>query len=101
VTQENRLDNAAAEWSVSERFLRATDHLAVGGMFDRATAQLYYALFHAVRAVLFLEGLESKTHRGSYPNQEGRYRSLRGRADGALVAAHGLFVAAGVPNRMP
>jgi uncharacterized protein (UPF0332 family) len=64
VTDTNRLRNAAEEWRLSRNFLAACDHLAAGGMYDRATSQLYYALLHVVRALLFTDGIEGRSHRG-------------------------------------
>jgi uncharacterized protein len=63
VTTENRARNAEEALAWAGRFLRAADHLAAAGLHDRATSQLYYAVFHAVRALLFTTGLEPRSHR--------------------------------------
>lgn len=65
MTEGNRLANAADEWRLSRNFLEASRHLAAGTMYDRATAQIYFALLHAVRALLFTQGVEPRSHRGA------------------------------------
>ena len=65
MTKSNRRANAAEEWRLAERFLAAGDHLADAGMWDRATSQLYFAVFHAVRALLLADGLQPRSHSGA------------------------------------
>jgi uncharacterized protein (UPF0332 family) len=63
VTPQNRDLNAREALQWSDRFLLAADQLAAAGLHDRATSQLYYAVFHAVRALLFGLGIEPRSHR--------------------------------------
>jgi len=60
----NRIANANDERRRAGDFLRAADLLAEGKLFDRALSQTYYALYHVVRALLFTEGLEPRSHEG-------------------------------------
>jgi len=64
MTPANRQKNAAEALAWSSRFLEAADHLAGAGLHDRAVSQVYYAVFHGVRALLFTLGIEPRTHRG-------------------------------------
>lgn len=63
--EANRIANAAAAWRLSVRCRVAAEELAAGDLHDRATSQLHFALLHAVRALLFTEGLEPRSHRGA------------------------------------
>ena len=64
MTEENRLANARAEASLGDDALRAADALLALGLHNDAVSRAYYAAFHYARAMLVLEGLEPKTHRG-------------------------------------
>ena len=64
MTRENRLDNARAEALLGDDALRAADALVALGLTNDAVSRAYYAAFHYARALLLLEGLEPKTHRG-------------------------------------
>jgi hypothetical protein len=64
VSPENRKANIADELAAARR-ARATAALnATAGDRSAAVNRLYYAAFHAARAVCLTEGLEAKTHRG-------------------------------------
>jgi uncharacterized protein len=64
VTGKNRLDNARAEATLGDDALRAAEALLGLGLANDAVSRAYYAAFHYARALLLLEGLEPKTHRG-------------------------------------
>ncbi|MBN1611103.1 MAG: HEPN domain-containing protein [Polyangiaceae bacterium] len=64
MTGQNRLDNARAEALLGDDALGAADALLGLGLANDAVSRAYYAAFHYARALLLLEGLEPKTHRG-------------------------------------
>jgi uncharacterized protein (UPF0332 family) len=64
VTAEGRRDSAAAELQLAAEELKAAEHLLNAGLARIALARAYFAVFHAVRARLYAEGLEPRTHAG-------------------------------------
>jgi uncharacterized protein len=64
LTKKNRIDNARAEASLGDDALRAADALLGLDLANDAVSRAYYAAFHYARALLLLDGLEPKTHRG-------------------------------------
>jgi uncharacterized protein len=64
VTDEGRHDSAAAELQLADEELKAAEHLLKAGLPRIALARAYFAVFHAVRARLYFEGLEPRTHVG-------------------------------------
>jgi uncharacterized protein len=64
VTEQNRVDNARGEALLGDDALRAAQALLALGLFNDAVSRAYYAAFHHARALLLLDGLEPKTHRG-------------------------------------
>jgi uncharacterized protein (UPF0332 family) len=64
LTGEKRLANAKAETTLGDDALRAAEELLKLGLPNDAVSRAYYAAFHYARALLLLEGLEPKTHRG-------------------------------------
>lgn len=60
----NRKANAEKEAALGDDALRASEELLKLGLHNDAVSRAYYAAFHYARAVLLLEGLEPKTHRG-------------------------------------
>jgi uncharacterized protein len=64
VTDEGRHDSAAAELQLADEELRAAEYLLKTGLHRIALARAYFAVFHAVRARLYAEGLEPRTHAG-------------------------------------
>lgn len=64
MTEQNRLENARSEAALGDDSLRAAEALLALGLFNDAVSRAYYAAFHHARALLLLEGLEAKTHRG-------------------------------------
>ena len=65
MTEDNRSRNAAEHRAHADRFLDAVRVLAAQGLYDRAASQAYYALYHAVRALLLTESLQPRSHRGA------------------------------------
>ena len=64
MTEANRVTNARAEAALGDDALRAANALLQLGLHNDAVSRAYYAAFHYARALLLLEGLEPKTHRG-------------------------------------
>jgi uncharacterized protein len=64
VTGENRRANALAEMDSARDALRASESLLSLALRRDAMSRAYYAVFHAARALLLLEGLEAKIHGG-------------------------------------
>jgi uncharacterized protein (UPF0332 family) len=64
MTSEGRHDSAAAELQLANEELKAAEHLLNAGFPRIALARAYFAVFHAVRARLYAEGLEPRTHAG-------------------------------------
>lgn len=64
MTDEGRQDSATAELQLADEELRAAEHLLKTGLHRIALARAYFAVFHAVRARLYAEGLEPRTHGG-------------------------------------
>jgi uncharacterized protein (UPF0332 family) len=64
VTGANRGANARAEAALGDDALQAAQALLQLGFHNDAVSRAYFAAFHYARALLLLEGLEPKTHRG-------------------------------------
>jgi len=64
MTNENRRANALGELAAARDALKAADGLVAMSLRRDAASRAYYAVFHAARALLLLEGLEAKTHGG-------------------------------------
>src|SRR5438046_1680173 len=64
MTDEHRRTNAIAEIAAARDSIRACETLLSLGVPRDAMSRAYYAVFHAARALLLLEGLEAKTHGG-------------------------------------
>lgn len=64
MTGEGRRDAAAEELRLAAEELRATEELLRTGLPRVALSRAYFAVFHAVRARLYAEGLEPRTHGG-------------------------------------
>jgi hypothetical protein len=65
VTDANCAANAAEELARAEECLKEARALHVAGLPFGVASRAYYAVFHAVRALLFSAGLEMKSHRGT------------------------------------
>ena len=63
-TSENQIANAREEVHRGNEALRAAEELLQLALCNDAVSRAYYAAYHWARAVLFTQGLESKTHRG-------------------------------------
>jgi uncharacterized protein len=64
MTEGNRVSNARAEAALGDDALQAAKALLQVQLHNDAVSRAYYAAFHYGRALLLLEGLEPKTHRG-------------------------------------
>ena len=64
MTEENRRLAQQQELERSEEDLAAARALVSASLFRPAMTRVYYAAFHAVRALLFAEGLEPRSHGG-------------------------------------
>ena len=64
MTQANENTNAHAEITRGNEALRAAEELLRLGLLNDAISCAYYAAYHWARALLFTQGIESKTHRG-------------------------------------
>lgn len=64
MTEANRRQNAGAEAALGDDALQAAQALLPLGLHNDAVSRAYFAAFHYARALLLLEGLEPKTHRG-------------------------------------
>lgn len=65
MTGEGRSESARAEIDLADEELRAAEALLADGLPRIAVGRIYFALFHAVRAQLYAEGFEPRTHRGA------------------------------------
>jgi uncharacterized protein (UPF0332 family) len=63
VTEENGRRNARDEIALAESALRAAEALLDLDLAPDAASRMYYAAFHAVRALLFSIGVEPRSHR--------------------------------------
>lgn len=64
MNEKNKRPNIDLELEAGEEALKAAKALLDTGLYRDAFSRLYYSLFHHVRALLFLSGLEPKTHEG-------------------------------------
>ena len=64
MTEENKKFNIEQEILKASQRLKHAQLLLDAQGFDTAVAQAYYAAFHYARALLLLEGLETRTHSG-------------------------------------
>ncbi|MEI8241876.1 MAG: HEPN domain-containing protein [bacterium] len=64
MTQANENANAREEMAKGTEALRAAEELLRLGLFNDAVSRAYYAAYHWARALLFTQGLESRSHRG-------------------------------------
>jgi uncharacterized protein (UPF0332 family) len=62
VTDENIQVNIADELALAESALKAGEALLRLGLAPDAASRIYYAAFHAGRALLFSLGVQAKTH---------------------------------------
>ena len=65
MTGEGRRESARAELDLADEELRVAEGLLRDGVPRIAIARVYFAVFHAVRAQLYAEGFEPRTHGGA------------------------------------
>ena len=65
MTGEGRSESARAELDLAAEELRAAEALLADGLSRIAVGRMYFAVFHAVRAQLYAEDFEPRTHRGA------------------------------------
>ena len=65
MTDEGRRESARAELRLADEELRAAQTLLGGDLSRIAVGRAYFAVFHALRAQLYAEGFEPRTHRGA------------------------------------
>lgn len=65
MTEEGRRESTGAELELADEELRAAAALLRDGLPRIAVARVYFAVFHAVRAQLYAEGFEPRTHGGA------------------------------------
>jgi len=66
VNADNRKENASREAALGDDALRAAEALLALQLYNDAVSRAYYAAFHHARALLLFDGLEPKTHRGTF-----------------------------------
>ncbi|HEV8132929.1 MAG TPA: HEPN domain-containing protein [Acidobacteriota bacterium] len=64
MTPENARSNAGEEAKLGQDTLAEAQHLLGEGFYKGAVSRAYYAAYHYARALLFLKGLDPKTHQG-------------------------------------
>ncbi len=64
MTEENGRINARDEAERGDECLQEAQTLLDAGLHVGAVSRAYYAAYHWARALLFLKGVEPKTHRG-------------------------------------
>ena len=65
MTDEGRRESARAELELADEELRGAQALLGGNLPRIAVGRAYFAVFHALRAQLYAEGFEPRTHRGA------------------------------------
>ena len=65
MTGEGRRESALVELALADEELRAAATLLDDGFPRIAVGRVYFAVFHAVRAQLYAEGFEPRTHGGA------------------------------------
>lgn len=65
MSPDSRRRNLEGELARAHAALRAATTLVPPGLYADAVSRAYYAVHHALRALLFTEGIEPKTHAGA------------------------------------
>ena len=65
MTEEGRRESARTELDLADEELRVAEGLLRDGVPRIAIARTYFAVFHALRAQLYAEGFEPRTHAGA------------------------------------
>ena len=83
--------NTAGHMKKAASRLKSADLLYANGLYDEALGAAYYAVFHAVSAVLAVESYEYKSHKGVLSNFNRLYvqtGKIGGISAKTLVALH-------------
>jgi len=64
VTNQGRVEAAVQEMAIAQEELRAADQLIAAKLARIALTRVYFAAFHAIRALLYAEDLMPRTHEG-------------------------------------
>ncbi len=70
---KERIDLSLYRLSKAEQYLKDAQRTLKLEMYDTSANRSYYAIFHAARAVLALDGLDFKKHSGVISNFQMRY----------------------------
>lgn len=70
---KERIDLSLYRLSKAEQYLEDAQRTLKLEMYDTSANRSYYAIFHAARAVLALDGLDFKKHSGVISNFQMRY----------------------------
>lgn len=65
MTGENRKQNLQDELARGAECFRAAEALLALGLVADAVSRTYYGVFHVLRALLFSQGVEPKSHQGA------------------------------------
>lgn len=65
MTEDNRKRNIELELEKVGEAVREADLLFANGLLSGAVSRLYYAVLHAVRALLLTKGIEARSHEGA------------------------------------
>lgn len=65
MTEDGRNDSARAELGLADEELRAAQTLLDAGLPRIALTRAYFAVFHAIRAKLYADGFEPRSHGGT------------------------------------
>jgi uncharacterized protein len=84
MTDDNIRANVRDELGLADSALKASEALLDLGLAPDAASRAYYAAFHAARAVLFIDGLESRSHR-ALRTLISRHFVARGRLPGSFA----------------
>jgi len=77
------MEVAKAHLRKARKRLEASERLFSDGFHEDAVSRAYYAMYHAAKACLILEGSSPKTHEGVI-SEFGRLFVLTGKVDSAL-----------------
>ena len=70
---EDRIALSKARYENAQECLRAARELVASGSYKSAANRSYYAIFHAMRAVLAFDGVDMKHHSGIISEFRKRY----------------------------
>ncbi len=65
MTEDNRAANVAAELERAAKALAAASALVAAGLAEDAISRAYYSVHHHLRALLYTEALEPRSHSGA------------------------------------